>query len=180
MVVERDASELVAADGRVVHRLALVGHIAQHVPVLVLRPRLAEVQADRPVEERQVVIAVAVGVERRDAHEATAVEEYLHGVVELGGEAVEREVVAAELQRIGLLCFAVASAAWSSAWSASVSRSVQASWSATSAALHSAAGFQLVQEARSSRHVRLLSCRSTPVARTSRPGVRPSAHRLGT
>ena len=73
VVVERDAAELVAAHGRVVDRLALIRHVAQHVAVLVLGPGLAEVQADAPVEEGEVVVAVAVGVERGDAHEAAAV-----------------------------------------------------------------------------------------------------------
>ena len=60
VVVERDAAELVAAHGRVVDRLALVGHVAEHVAVLVLRPRLAEMQPDAPVEEGEVVVAVAL------------------------------------------------------------------------------------------------------------------------
>ena len=72
MVVERDAAELVAAHGRVVDRLALVGHVAQHVAVLVLRPRLTEMQPDPPVEEREVVVAVALGVEGGDAARSRA------------------------------------------------------------------------------------------------------------
>ena len=42
VVVERDATELVAAHRRVVDRLALIGDVTQHVAVLVLGPRLAE------------------------------------------------------------------------------------------------------------------------------------------
>ena len=60
VVVERDAAELVAPHRRVVDRLALIGDVAQHVAVLVLGPGLAEMQADAPVEEREVVVAETV------------------------------------------------------------------------------------------------------------------------
>ena len=103
VVVERDAAELVAAHGRVVDRLALVGDVAQHVAVLVLRPGLAEMQPDAPVQEREVVVAVAPGVQGGDAGEAAAVEEDVDDAVELGGQAVEREVLAPELEGVGAL-----------------------------------------------------------------------------
>ena len=83
VVVERDAAELVAAHRRVVDRLALVGDVAQDMAVLVLGPRLAEVQADAPVEEREVVIVVARGVEGGDAREAPSVQQGVHDPVEL-------------------------------------------------------------------------------------------------
>ena len=103
VVVERDAAELVAAHRRIVDRLALVGDVAQHVAVLVLRPGLAEVQADAPVEQCEVVVAVAGGVERGDAREPASVQQRVHDAVELGGQLIEREVVAVELQRVGAL-----------------------------------------------------------------------------
>ena len=103
VVVERDAAQLVAAHRRIVDRLALVGDVAQDVAVLVLRPGLAEMQADAPVEEREVVVSVARRVERGDAREAAPVEERVDDPVELGRQVVEGEVVALELQRVGAL-----------------------------------------------------------------------------
>ncbi len=103
VVVERNAAELVAAHGRIVDRLALVGDVAEDVAVLVLGPRLAEVQADAPVEEREVVVAVAGRVERGDPGEAPSVQESVHDLAELGRETVEGEVVALDRQRIGTL-----------------------------------------------------------------------------
>ena len=103
MVVERDAPELVAADGGVVDRLALVGHVAEHVAVLVLRPGLAEVQPDAPVQEGQVVVPVAVDVERGDPREAAAVEQDVDDAVELRRQTGEREVRPPELEGVGAL-----------------------------------------------------------------------------
>ncbi len=103
VVIERDAAELVAAHRRVVDRLALVGHVAQHVAVLVLRPRRTEMQPDSPVEEREVVVAVARRVQRGDAGEAPPVEQHVDDAVELGGEALEGEVVSAQLERVAAL-----------------------------------------------------------------------------
>ena len=60
-------------------------------------------QPDAPVEEREVVVAVARRVERGDAREAPAVEQLVDDAVELARQPVEREVVAPELQRVGAL-----------------------------------------------------------------------------
>jgi hypothetical protein len=103
VVVERDAAELVAAHGRVVDGLALVGDVAQDVAELVLGPRLAHVQADAPVEQREVVVVVALGVEGGDAHEAAPVEQHVDRVGQLGRQRVQWEVVAADLERIAAL-----------------------------------------------------------------------------
>ena len=105
VVVECDAAELVAADGGVVDRLALVGDVAQDVAVFVLRPGLAEMQPDAPVEQGEVVVAVALGVEGGDAGEAAAVEEDVDDAIELGRQLAQREVVPPELQGVGALGF---------------------------------------------------------------------------
>ena len=105
MVVECDAAQLVAAHGGVVDRLALVGDVAQDVAVFVLRPGLAEMQPDAPVEQGEVVVAVAPGVEGGDAGEAAAVEEDVDDAVELGRQLAQREVVPPQLQGVGALGF---------------------------------------------------------------------------
>ena len=60
-------------------------------------------QADAPVQEREVVIVVAIGLQRGDTGEASPVQQGAHHRTQLGGEMVEGEVVACELQRIGTL-----------------------------------------------------------------------------
>jgi len=103
VVVERNSTELVAAHRRIVNRLALVGNVTEDVAVLVLGPGFADMQADAPVQEREIVIVVASGLQGGNAREAPPVQQGVHHRVELGGETVEWEVAACELQWIGTL-----------------------------------------------------------------------------
>ena len=75
VVVEGDAAELVAAGGGVVDALALVGDVAEDVAVVVLGPRLPEMQPDAPVQQRELGVGVPVDVERGDADEASTVQQ---------------------------------------------------------------------------------------------------------
>jgi hypothetical protein len=62
---EGHATDLVAAAGRVVARLALVGDVAEEVALVVLRPRTAEVAADPPVDGGGALRSEAVDGEPR-------------------------------------------------------------------------------------------------------------------
>ncbi len=108
VVVERDEADLVAPDRRVVQPLALIGDVAHHVAVLVLRPRLAQVHADAPVQHGQFVIVIAVGVESRDADETPPVDQVAFDPCELFDQPVEREILAPDLQKVVGLSLGVA------------------------------------------------------------------------
>ncbi len=89
---ERVPADLVAPRRRIVGCLALVGDVAEQVALGVLRPRLAEVPADAPVDPRGVLRPETVDVERADAPEAAAVHELLGEVVQQRCERGQREV----------------------------------------------------------------------------------------
>ena len=55
--------------------LALVGDVAEHVAVLVLRPRRAEVHADAPVEDLHLGLRVGAAVDAAQPHEAAPVDQ---------------------------------------------------------------------------------------------------------
>ena len=69
------AAELVAAGGGVVGGLVLVGDVAEHVAVLVLRPRQPEVGADAPVQDLHLRLGVGPTVDAAEADEPAAVDE---------------------------------------------------------------------------------------------------------
>ena len=112
---ERMTADLVAAGGRVVRRLALVGDVAEQVTLGVLRPRLAEVSPDAPVDPRRVLGAEAIDVERADAPEAATVDELAGEVVQQRRERGQREVVGGHVEHVVGPRAGVASASSSSA-----------------------------------------------------------------
>jgi len=54
---------LLAAGRRIVGRLLLIGDVAQHVPVLVLRPRHPEMHADAPVQDLHLGLRIRVALD---------------------------------------------------------------------------------------------------------------------
>ena len=100
MIVERDEADLVAAHVGIAVGFALIGDVAHHVPVLVLRPRLAEVRADPPVEQRQVVVVVPFERQRAQPDETAAVDQLALDAGELARERVERKLLAADVAQI--------------------------------------------------------------------------------
>ena len=100
VVVEGDQTDLVAAHLRIVVALTLIRDVAHHVAVLVLRPRIAEVRSDPPIQHRQIVVIVPVDRERAQTHEAAAVDQLALHTCELLGERTERELVAPDVPQI--------------------------------------------------------------------------------
>ena len=74
--------EFVAARRRVVGCLALVLHVAEQMPLRVLRPRLTEMHPDAPVDPRRVLRSEPPDVERCNSGEAPPVDESICEVCE--------------------------------------------------------------------------------------------------
>ena len=130
--------------GGVVGCLVLVGDVAEHVAVLVLRPRQTEVGADAPVEDLHLRLRVGAAVDAAQAHEAAAVDELVLDArrADAGAWAAGSRRGRARARR-RILASAWRSAASSSASSASSKCSVHKSSSATSAAVHSHCGSRM-------------------------------------
>ena len=94
------AADLVAARVAFGAGLALVGDVAEHVAMLVLGPRRAEVHADAPVEHLHLGLVVAVALDAADACEAAAVDQFAFDREQPLGQARQREVVAADLEHV--------------------------------------------------------------------------------
>ena len=102
VAVERQgqAADLVAAQRRVADRLVLVGDVAEHVALGVLRPRQPEVRADAPVDGLHLGLAVGVAIDAAQPHEAAAVDQLGLDPPETVLQVRQRELVAAERQQV--------------------------------------------------------------------------------
>ena len=103
MVVKGDAADLVAARIAIVRLLALVGDIAQQVAMLVLRPGIAQMRAQTPVDQGELIVRVVASIHPGDPGKAAPVDQFALDVGQLGDKAMQRKFIAPDVQYIQTL-----------------------------------------------------------------------------
>jgi hypothetical protein len=97
---ERHAADLVAPRRAVGVGAPLVGDVAEEVTLGVLRPRIAEVGPDPPVDGGGPHLAVALDRDAANEDHAPAVDQVLVHAGELGAERGEREVLPRDVEHV--------------------------------------------------------------------------------
>src|SRR6185437_5144975 len=101
VIVERDLADLVAAQRGIVEPLALVGDVAHHMAEMVLRPGIAQMDADAPIEHGQVVVGIFRRVQRADAHEtARPVDQVAFDGFELAPQRIKGKLRQADVEQV--------------------------------------------------------------------------------
>src|ERR1041385_3469866 len=56
--------------------------------------------ADAPIEHRQIVVGIFLGIEGADAHEAATIDQLALDVLELGRERIERKMLQPDVEQV--------------------------------------------------------------------------------
>src|SRR5215467_1112332 len=100
MMVEGHEPYLVPTSVRIVASLALIGDVAHHVTMLVLRPRLTEVHPDSPVHHRQVVVRIPRDIQGAYADKPSAVDQLCFNSSDLVRQPLQWKGLAVYLEQI--------------------------------------------------------------------------------